>query len=176
MMFAVRNLLRARGYSSSDIDQAMHVRQALADYYHHALSFDSAMHQLRAAETQPWFPLEFMPPAGWLANHPNDQSYINEMDYDPMSVIAGVKVPVLVIFGDADQWTPVTRSVERLRQIAGVRRNITYYVIPNANHAMETPVQHDSMAFDATSLKAEAPTSPEYFLALGRWLGEFVGR
>ncbi len=171
MMFAVRNLLSVRGYSTADIDQAMQTREALANYFHHELSLDSAMEQLIAAEKHPWFPLEFMPPAEWLASHTDDKSYINEMDYDPLAVISDVRVPVLVIFGDADRWTPVTRSVERLRQVTRVRRNITYYVIPNANHAMQAPAQ-DSMAFDSTSLKAEAPTSPEYFLVLGRWLGE----
>lgn len=169
MMFAVRNLLSVRGYSTADIDQAMQTREALADYFHHKLSLGGAMQQLTAAEKHPWFPLEFMPPAEWLASHTDDKSYIVEMDYDPLSIISDVKVPVLVIFGDADRWTPVTRSVERLRQLASVRRNITYYVIPNADHAMRAPVQ-DSMAFDSTTVKAEAPNSPEYFLVLGRYI------
>lgn len=170
MMFAVRNLLSVRGYSAADIDQAMHTRDAVADYYHHKLSLDSTMRQLRAAETHPWFALEFMPPAEWLASHPDDKSYITEMEYDPLPVISEVKVPVLMIFGDADQWTPVARSIDRLRQVAATRRNITYYLIANANHAMQAPVD-DRMAFDSASLKAEAPNSPEYFLVLGHWLG-----
>lgn len=170
MMFAVRNLLIVRGYTSADIDQALHTREVLADYYHHKLPLTSALATLTAAAKQSWFSLEFMPPPDWLASHPDDKSYINEMDYDPFPVISNLKVPVLAIFGDSDLWIPVTRSVERLRQIAGVRGNITYYVIAHANHAMQAPTQ-DGMAFDSESLKAEAPTSPEYFLVLGRWLG-----
>jgi pimeloyl-ACP methyl ester carboxylesterase len=58
------------------------------------------------------------------------------MDFDPADSWRHVKIPVLLFFGEFDvavppieSWPPIERSLA-----AAGNRQVTHYVLPNANH------------------------------------------
>lgn len=61
------------------------------------------------AKTQPWWGQVSLP-----ANIPPDEArrqLAEELTFDPEPIFAAVRVPVLLVYGDADEWIPVNESV-----------------------------------------------------------------
>jgi len=81
----------------------------------------------------------------WLARaHPATKledivpSWKLQMEYDPMPVLEKVKCPVLAIFGEFDNSTPVTKSIANYRQGLGKAGNkdVTIEIFRNADHSL----------------------------------------
>ncbi len=164
MIFSVRNLLAEKGYSRSDIDQAIRVRTLTDDYLHGKVDQGTVQKALDAARTKPWFEYTFL-----SSKATAESRWRKVMDYDPVVPLKTLKVPVLIIYGDSDPWVPTGASLDRLSQIVSRHDNIRVRVIPNADHRMMTPHAND-MAYDDASARQDAPQAPEYFLELGAWL------
>jgi pimeloyl-ACP methyl ester carboxylesterase len=47
------------------------------------------------------------------------RGWIEEMDFEPEPVFARVRVPTLLVYGEADSWMPVDLSVEAWRRARG---------------------------------------------------------
>jgi uncharacterized protein len=169
MEFATTNLLTVRGYSGEDVQQMLETRKMWTGYLKGVNPRAEAVEALRKAEMQPWFNLVFMPKASQLTTDPVHNSWRREMDYDPVATVRRLKVPLLFIYGSSDPWVPVEQSVKQLRVLADKQPNIRYVVVPNANHEMMF-VEHDTMAFDEKTTKANAPQAPEYFMVMASWM------
>ena len=63
--------------------------------------------------------------------------WIEEMDFDPRPVFAGVRVPTLLFYGAADSWTPVAPSVAAWRAARG--DDVEVVVIPDAELDLTLP-------------------------------------
>lgn len=169
MDFAVTDLLTVHGYAHADRVQAIDVRHAWEDFLRGKGSYQAALAAIKQAQEKPWFKLEFMPDAAAFAREPINKAWKKDMDYDPFHIAQKVTVPALFIYGGADPWVPVARSVQRLQSLAARHRNIEYRVIANADHTMMLP-DKVTMAFDRQSLLDEAPQAPAYFMLLASWL------
>lgn len=173
MDFAVSDLLAVHGYSKADIDQAISVRHAWQGFLRGSVDFDAALKAIQGAGRKPWYGLEFMPDAADFAKQPENKEWKKDMDYDPLRIADDVHAPVLFIYGGADPWIPVARSIERLRTLVKTHPNLEYRVIAGADHTMAIP-EKVTMAFDRETLLDEAPTAPAYFMVLASWIEQQV--
>lgn len=115
MNFAVANVLRIKGFSQSDIDQAIATRTAVDDFQRGKRDRESAQGVLDVATTKPWFAHTYLEKT---FKDPDQSHWAKEMRHDPMATLDAVKQPTLVIYGAADPWVPVRSSIERLRASA----------------------------------------------------------
>lgn len=173
MDFAVSNLLAVHDYSQADIDEAIDVRHVWEGFLRGKVNFDFALKAIQRAQAKPWFGLEFMPDAADFAKKPENEKWKTEMDYDPLRIAADVHAPVLFIYGGADPWVPIARSVQRLRTLIKRHTNLEYRVIAGADHTMMLPTRV-TMTFDRETLLNEAPTAPAYFMVLASWISQRV--
>lgn len=125
-------------------------------------------------ETQPWYQYMYMPTVAQLKG-PAESTWRTQMDDNPLAEVEKVRIPMLFILGSADPWIPVAQTAAALHVVAATHRNISYSVIPNANHLMMTPPVPERMA-DATpqAVQTETPESPAYFMELASWLTRTV--
>lgn len=168
MNFAVANILRIKGYSQADIDQAVATRTAVDDFERGKRDRASAQQTLDAAATKPWFEHIYM---GKTFKDPDQSHWAKEMRHDPLAALDAVKQPALVIYGSADPWVPVQISVERLRASSARHPNIDVAVIAGADHAMATSVSAADQ-IDPVLSSQEAPQAAEYLGLLGAWLAQ----
>lgn len=86
------------------------------------------------------------------------------VDFDPIPVLKKVKVPVLAMFGAADQFTPpetisgFTAKIEAALR-AGGNRDVTTKIFPNADHDISVKLENGQWA---------AP--PDYHSTLISWI------
>ena len=166
MNFAVANILRIKGYSQADIDEAIAVRTAVDDFQRGKRDRASAQKLLDAAIMKPWFEFIYMERT---FRDPDQSRWAREIRHDPLAVLSGVKSPALVLYGSADPWVPVQTSVERLRTAAARHPHLDVAVIAGADHAMATNVTLADQ-IDPQLMTQAAPQSAEYFGVLGAWL------
>jgi hypothetical protein len=59
------------------------------------------------------------------------------MDYDPIPSFRAVETPVLLFYGETDEWTPVAQSAEAWSEAQG--DNATIIVVPGFGHDLLGP-------------------------------------
>jgi uncharacterized protein len=168
MNFAVENILRIKGFSQVDIDQALATRTAVDDFLRGKRDRAGAQKILDAATTKPWFEHIYM---GKTFKDPDQSRWAKEMRHDPLATLEGVRQPALVLYGSADPWAPAQTSVERLRASSARHPNVEVAVIAGADHAMATSVSASDQIDPILSAR-QAPQSAEYFGLLGAWLAK----
>lgn len=166
MNFAVANILRIRGFSQADIDQAIGARTAVDDFIRGKRDRASTQGIVDVASTKPWFQHIYV---GKTFKDPDQSRWAKEMRHDPLSTLDAVKQPVLVIYGSTDPWVPAQISSERLRASSPQHPNVDVVVITGADHAMATSVSAVDQIDPVISAK-EAPQATQYFALLGAWL------
>ncbi len=168
MNFAVANILRIKGFSQADIDQAVATRTAVDDFQRGKRDRTSAQSILDAAMTKPWFVHTYLEKT---FKDPDQSRWAKEMRHDPMATLDAVKQSTFVIYGSADPWVPVQTSLERLRASSARHPNVEVAIIAGADHAMATSVSVADQIDPALSAR-EAPQSAAYFALLGAWLAK----
>ena len=168
MNFAVANILRIKGFSEMDIDQAIAARTAVDDFQRGGRDRASAQKILDAAATKPWFVHTYL---AKTFKDPDQSRWAMEMRHDPIATLDAVKQPTLVVYGSADPWVPVQTSRERLRASSARHPNVEVAVIAGADHAMATSISTADQIDPVLSAK-EAPQSAAYFALLGAWFAK----
>jgi len=117
---------------------------------------DKAQAAVDAASGEPWFE------HSWVQRTLGDGNWPN-MDFDPEPVFSRVRVPVLLFYGDDDEWQPIERSMAAWRRAAARAANgdVTIVRLAGTRHA---PTLHGGE--DVASI------APEYERALLAWLEE----
>ncbi|MBX7482010.1 alpha/beta hydrolase family protein [Qipengyuania qiaonensis] len=163
MNYAVENILRIKGYSQGDIDEAIDARRAVDDYTRGHLDRASAERFVAAARLRPWWKHIY------LEGNIDDPTWLGQIEADPLRALDGSRVPTLMIFGQADPWIPVGASIAALDGSAARRPNVSVHVVAGADHMMMLGVdpkeQIDPAAFDG-----QRPDASEYFGLLASWL------
>lgn len=175
MEFADANHLYALGYSETDVKDMLEARKMWTGYLRGANSRSEAVAAIAKIQNRPWYQFMYMPTVAQLKG-PNDSTWRTQMDDNPMASVEKVKIPMLFILGSQDPWIPVRQTVAALQTVVSARSNISFAVIPDANHLMMFPPNPERMA-DATpqAVKTEVPQSPVYFMLLGSWLTRVAG-
>ncbi|MGA7155401.1 MAG: alpha/beta hydrolase [Acidobacteriaceae bacterium] len=170
MEFAMSNRLQLLGYSPSDVSAMLAARSAWTGYLRGSIPRADAVAALRAIDHKPWFDLMYMPSASELTPDPAKSSWRKEMDDDPFTAVQSAKVPILLIYGGADPWIPVSQTIQRLKTLASTHAGITYAIIAEANHTMMF-VPKETMDANPKALQTAAPQAPAYFMLMSSWLG-----
>ena len=159
MMYAVEKQLRLAGYGDDVVARALELRRRFESWVH--TSAPEPDEQLGAdlwsTLDEPWVGQLWLPPT--LLDEEGVRLWIEEMDFDPRSSFAQVRVPTLLFYGEADSWTPVEQSVEAWRAAHGDEVEIV--VIPGAEHDLTLP---------------DGKLSPEYTSKLVDWLAQQTAR
>ena len=153
MMYATAQQLRLAGYGEDVVERALDLRRRFEDSVHDRPVDEEALRgDLVAALDEEWFGLLWLPPT--TLDNEGKRLWIEEMDFDPEPVFAGVRVPALLFFGERDSWSPVPESVETWKR---AKADAEILVIPEAEHDMTLP---------------DGTISPEYERTLMDWLLE----
>ena len=113
MRYGTAKQLRLNGYGEDDVADALELRVAREDYLRGAAGRHATQAVVDRHATKPWFA---------LANVPSicDEGDVwADMDFDLAPAIRRVRCPVLLVYGDDDEWTPVEPSIEMWRQAQG---------------------------------------------------------
>lgn len=175
MEFADANHLRVLGYSDTDVRDMLEARAMWAGYLRGTNSRAQAVAAIAKIEKQPWYQYMYMPTVSQLKG-PSESTWRTQMDDDPLTEVEKVRIPMLFILGSSDPWIPVAQTEAALRTVAASHNNITYSVVPDANHLMMRPPAQERMA-DASpeAVRNEVPQSSAYFIELASWLTRTVG-
>ncbi|HEY0762869.1 MAG TPA: alpha/beta hydrolase [Pyrinomonadaceae bacterium] len=126
-----RQLLRKQGFSETEIDEALRFRKLKYDLVITGKGNEEFESTLAEVKQRKWFPhvRENLPAADfWKPN-----GY-----YDPIPVWQRVQCPVLGLFGERDESTPTTETVEKIRSALQTASNkdFTLKVFPLADHGL----------------------------------------
>lgn len=166
MNFAVSNILRIKGYTQGDIDQAVAARKGVDDFMRGRLDRASAQARLDAAAKQPWFELIYLDKT---FSDPDKSGWAKEIRHDPLASIGAITAPALIIYGSADPWVPVATSMDRLQDFTKSHPNFAAVVVDNADHSMMVSATPAAQV-DPAQFSRFAPDSAEYFARLASWL------
>ncbi|HEY7846794.1 MAG TPA: alpha/beta hydrolase [Candidatus Limnocylindria bacterium] len=167
MRYATATSLRGAGFPETAVEQALAARDAVDAAIRGEIGRDQAAARVRAVEHEPWFEAAFIPPlpadTGDDDDLRADGKWRLEMDYDVAPVLARLEVPVLLIHGDHDRWTPIEDSQRVWRDAYRDRPQLLTAVrLPGTGHL-------PTLARGAEGEEA-APISPDYEVLLLRWL------
>jgi pimeloyl-ACP methyl ester carboxylesterase len=131
MIYSNRRALELAGYGPDAIERVTGLRREIDAWAHGT----GPPPDLAAAADEPWFPLTYLPPLRREElTDDMKQSWIAEMDFDPIPVFASVRVPVLAFIGERDSVSPVEPSAA-----AWPQENATVVVVPDAEHDLTLP-------------------------------------
>ena len=151
MMYATARQLRLAGYGTDVVTRALDLRKRFEDAVHDRPVDEEALRtDLLAALDEEWHPHLFLPPT--TLDEEGKRLWIEEMDFDPEPIFAGVRVPALLFFGERDSWSPVPESVQTLQR---AKPDAEVVVIPEAEHDLALP---------------DGTIAPEYERRLVEWL------
>ncbi|HEX5543368.1 MAG TPA: alpha/beta hydrolase [Micromonospora sp.] len=156
MRFGTAEQLRRHGFGPADIAELACLRNAVEEHQRGNLSRSEAQAVVDRAASQPWFPLSYVRrqlperPGGWV-----------DMDFDSAVSIAGLSCPVLLFYGETDEWMPINESIAvwRRTRTANGRPEPTICRLPGYGH--ELTIGDDSNL---------AAVSPLYSKTLLTWL------
>lgn len=156
MRYGTAEQLRRNGYGNGDaLRELAELREAFEDAVRNPGQLATAQTVIDRYADRPWFPLAYVPrtldaSAGWP-----------DMDFEPAPILAKVRCPVLLFYGEEDEWTPVEPSIAAWRRAAAIpgHTDLTVVRLPGTGHAPTAGGVHDHAAI-----------SPAYTDALTEWL------
>jgi pimeloyl-ACP methyl ester carboxylesterase len=127
MLYADRRQLELAGYGPEIVERAAALRLQLGAWAHDA----EPPPDLAAAAAEPWFRFTHLPSS--TSDDEARRRWIALMDFDPRSVFAAVRVPILAFYGELDPLTPIEPSV------AAWPPHATVVVVPEGGHGLHLP-------------------------------------
>ena len=146
MLFYRGNQLRNKGLSNQAVEEATRLRRLMWDYLGTGERRQEVRAEFEQAKRKPWF-AEFASqgfpqtvPDLTTMSESDLRWYRQEMNYDPVAALEKVSVPVLEIFGEEDEVTPVDESLEILKRTfeRSGNKDVTFKVFPGADHGIQT--------------------------------------
>jgi len=131
MRYGVVRRLRTAGFDGRAATEAETVRAAYEDWVRGTLGRAAAQRAIDGVRRRDWFPLAHVPAA-----LPAVASW-GDLDLEPAPMIARLRRPVLVFYGD-DEWVPVDESLAVWRREcpAGL---LTERTLPDSGHLPSDP-------------------------------------
>jgi uncharacterized protein len=131
MTYAAMEHLRRNGCNEQTVRRVFNLRRDFESVIHGGeVDREDLARRLANASNEEWWEWAFLPES------PLDPSkraqWIEEMAYDPLPSFRRVSVPLLLFYGEDDEWSPVVESVAAWRAAQGDRAEIV--VIPDVGH------------------------------------------
>jgi len=156
MLYGTTKHAREAGFGLDAERGIVALRRTVDEWRRGNVSRDTAQAAVDAASGQPWFA------HAWVQRTLGDGIWPN-MDFDPEPVFSRVRVPVLLFYGDDDEWQPIERSIAAWRRAAARAANpdVTIVRLAGTRHAPTLGGREDATAI-----------APEYERMLIAWLEE----
>lgn len=156
MRYGTAEQLRRHGYGDDALRELAELRMAAEDALRDPARRAASQAVVDRYAGRPWFPLAYVrrtlePDADW-----------RDMDFDPAPVIAAVHCPVLLFYGEEDEWTPIEPSIAAWRRAGSDEVEVVR--LAGADHA---PTLGGVLDRDAIS--------PQYTRAVTAWLDRVLG-
>jgi uncharacterized protein len=152
MRYGTAEQLRRHGFGDERaLAELAELRAALEDALRDRSRVAASQAVVDRYADRPWFELAYVP----QTLDPTDDW--PDMDYDPAPTLADVRCPVLLIYGEEDEWTPVEPSIAAWE--AAGNGELTVVRLAGTDHAPTFGGAHERDAI-----------SPEYTQALTDWL------
>jgi uncharacterized protein len=152
MRYGTAEQLRRHGFGEERaLSELAELRAALEDALRDRSPVGPGQAVVDRYADRPWFELAYVP----RTLDPTDDW--PDMDYDPAPTLAEVRCPVLLFYGEEDEWTPIDPSIAAW-QAAG-NAELTVVRLAGTDHAPTFGGRHEREAI-----------SPEYTRVLTDWL------
>jgi len=157
MRYGTAEQLRRNGHGDADaLGELAELRGALEDAFREPSRIAAAQSVVDRYADRPWFRLAYVPrtldpSADWP-----------DMDFDPGLILASVRCPVLLFYGEEDEWTPIEPSIAAWQR-AG-HDALTVVRLAGTDHAPTAGGVHERDAI-----------SPAYTQALTEWIDHRLG-
>jgi uncharacterized protein len=155
MRYGTAEQLRRRGFGDDEaLRELGELRAALEDAHRDPALRDEAQAVVDRYADRAWFELAYVP------RRLDELGEWADMDFDPAPILARVHCPVLLFYGEKDEWTPIEPSSaawERPTDVTVVR-------LPGTDHAPTLGGRHDPDAI-----------SGDYTRALTDWVERRLG-
>jgi pimeloyl-ACP methyl ester carboxylesterase len=160
---SITNQVRARGVTGSDLQEATQFIKLWVNVARTGQSWPTFEAAIAKARDKPWFSAMRVPPK-------DDWSWAffkRIYDYNAADYWQKVTVPVLVMYGQNDLYTPVAQSITNIDHALGKAGNKDFSIImfPRATHTFDVDPELDQ-PFEWSRM---APGFPDVVLA---WLHE----
>jgi uncharacterized protein len=152
MRYGTAEQLRRNGHGDdAALAELLELRTALEEAVRDRSRLDASQAVVDHYADRPWFPLAYVPrtldpSADWP-----------DMDFDPAPILAAVRCPVLLFYGEEDEWTPIEPSIAAWERAGNPE--LTVVRLAGTDHAPTFGGVHERTA-----------VSPAYTQALVDWL------
>jgi uncharacterized protein len=155
MRYGTAEQLRRSGFGGQDLAELADVRVAFKGALRGTIDRTELQTLIDGYAARPWFDLAYVPRV-----LPGKLQW-TDMDFDPKAAFAKVRCPVLLFYGEQDEWVPIEASIAAWYRAAALSGNdeITVVRLAGTTH---------SPTIDGR-LEREAIT-PEYTEALVSWI------
>jgi uncharacterized protein len=155
MRYGTAEQLRRAGFDQEALAELALLRSTCEDYLRGQADRPSAQALVDRLSGRPWFPLAYVPP-----DLPAPGAW-QDMDFDPATIFSRVHCPVLLFYGEDDEWTPVEDSEDAWRRasVSAGNRDVTIVSLPGTSHH---PTLHGGREISSIS--------PVYTKTLLTWL------
>jgi pimeloyl-ACP methyl ester carboxylesterase len=155
MRYGTAKQARSFGHSESEVRALLDLREAFEDYARGRRPRAEVQALIDRAKSAPWFSRAWVRP-----DLPAAPGFWPDLDFDPAPVFAKVTVPVLLYYGQDDEWQPVDASIA-----AWKGRGRTIIRLPGTAHAPTLRGERDI-----------GSVSPDYTDSLVTWLRKVTAR
>ena len=166
MIFATANLMREAGFGQDEVARATHFRQRLHTLWQDRQPMVQAWALLHAASREPWFGLTYLPGPGSPPGDLRDAASF-EADLDIAPVLARLRIPVLLVYGETDRWVPIDASINVWRTMLSPAAPLRVARLPGCGH-------FPTLADDPADVDEAGPVAAAYEHALAGWLATIV--
>lgn len=166
-IYRIEHAMRVDGFAGPQILEAVNYQRLLMDWIRDGTGRDSLVAVHRAAAAAPWASYVALPPSP-LPDEPRAAAR-EFYRYDPLPAIAELRCPALFVYGKADSFVPVERSVPLIKT-AMVRRShpdTELKVLPRTGHGM-----YETDLDNRDALPLARRHGPGYWQLLGTWLAK----
>jgi hypothetical protein len=155
MRYGAAKHARMAGHADDASARIVSVRDVVDEWRRGRVSIERAQAAIDGISDEAWFEHAYLPARIDPAKTWPD------MDFDPEPVFERVRVPVLLFYGEDDEWAPVEESIRAWRRAAerGGNREVTIVRLAGTGHA---PTREGREELDAIA--------PEYEATLIDWL------
>ncbi len=160
MLYGTAKHAREAGVDADDVERLVALRTLIDEWRRGHVTRERAQSAVDAVADQPWFEHAYVQRVLGDGIWPN-------MDFDPEDVFSRVRVPVLLFYGEDDEWQPIDASVaawQRSARRAG-NSDVTVVRLAGTRHAPTLGGSEDSSAI-----------APKYERTLVSWLEAHVLR